>query len=107
MAPDPDAVGATDLTADQVRYVARLALLDLTEAEVERFTIQLGDVLHAADAMSELDLDDVPPTHHPLGLVNVLRPDEVRPSLDRDEVLAQAPAVEEHRFKVPPALGEE
>ena len=107
MAPDPDAASATELTPDQVRHIARLALLDLTDAEVERFATQLGDVLHTADAMSELDLDDVPPTHHPLGLVNVVRPDEIRPSLDRDEVLAQAPAVEDHRFKVPPALGED
>ncbi len=98
---------STDLTADQVRYVARLALLDLSDDEVELFTTQLGDVLHTADAMAALDLDSVPPTHHPLGMVNIFRPDEVRPSLDRDEVLAQAPEVEDHRFRVPPALGEE
>ena len=106
MSSDSDAVPA-DLTADQVRYVARLALLELTDAEVELFTTQLGNVLHTADAMGELDLADVPPTHHPLGMVNVFRSDEVRPSLDRDEVLGQAPEVEDDRFKVPPALGEE
>jgi aspartyl-tRNA(Asn)/glutamyl-tRNA(Gln) amidotransferase subunit C len=102
-----DEVPATELTAEQVRYVARLALLHLTDDEVERFTVQLGDVLHTADAMGALDLADVPPTHHPLGMVNVFRSDEVRPSLDRDEVLGQAPDVEDHRFKVPPALGDE
>ena len=96
-----------ELTAEQVRYVARLALLELTDDEVARFTVQLGDVLHTADAMGALDLDDVRPTHHPLGMTNVFRPDVVVPSLDRDEVLAEAPAVEDDRFKVPPALGEE
>ena len=54
-----------------------------------------------------LDLADVPPTSHPFELVNVLRPDVRRPTLDREEVLAQAPAVQDHRFRVPPVLGEE
>jgi len=86
--------------------VAKLALLDLSDAEIDRFTVQLGDVVATAQAMNELDLEGVEPTHHPLGLTNVARADEVRPSLDRDEVLAQAPEVEDDRFKVPPALGE-
>ena len=60
---------------------------------------------HAAD-VEALDLDDVPPTSHPYPLTNVLRDDVVTPSLDRAEVLAQAPDVEDHQFKVPPALGE-
>ncbi len=97
----------THLTRDEVAYVARLALLDLTDEEIEQFTVQLGDVLATADAMNELDLDDVEPTHHPLGLTNVFRPDVIVPSLDRDEVLAAAPDVEDDRFKVPPALGEQ
>ena len=86
--------------------MAKLALLDLSDAEIDRFTVQLGDVVATAQAMNELDLEGVEPTHHPLGLTNVARADEVRPSLDRDEVLAQAPEVEDDRFKVPPALGE-
>jgi aspartyl-tRNA(Asn)/glutamyl-tRNA(Gln) amidotransferase subunit C len=60
---------------------------------------------HAAD-VEALDVADVPPTAHPYPLRNVLRPDEPRPGLDRDEVLAQAPAVENGRFRVPPVLGE-
>ena len=55
---------------------------------------------HAAD-VAALDLADVEPTAHPLPLVNVLRPDEVRPGVDRAEVLAQAPAAEDGRFRVP------
>jgi len=89
-----------------VAHVAVLARLDLTEDELERFTGQLGAVLeHAAD-IAALDIADVPPTAHPLPLVNVLREDVPVPSLDRDEVLAQAPAVEDGRFKVPRILGE-
>jgi aspartyl-tRNA(Asn)/glutamyl-tRNA(Gln) amidotransferase subunit C len=89
-----------------VAHVARLARLELTDEELERFTDQLGAVLEHANDVAALDTSGVAPTAHPLPLRNVLRPDvEVR-SLDRDEVLAQAPAVEDHRFKVPPILGE-
>jgi aspartyl-tRNA(Asn)/glutamyl-tRNA(Gln) amidotransferase subunit C len=89
-----------------VAHVAHLARLSLTEEEIERFTAQLAAVLgHAAD-VAALDLSSVAPTAHPLPLVNVLRQDEERPSLDREEVLAQAPAAEDGRFKVPRILGE-
>src|SRR5918997_2454970 len=91
---------------DDVAHVARLARLDLTEDELDRFTGQLGAVLeHAAD-VAALDTSGVPPTAHPLPLVNVLRDDTVVPSLDPAEVLAQAPAVEDGRFRVPRILGE-
>jgi aspartyl-tRNA(Asn)/glutamyl-tRNA(Gln) amidotransferase subunit C len=94
------------ISTDDVAHVAKLARLSLTEDELATFTGQLDAVLdHAAD-VEALDLDDVPPTSHPYPLQNVLRDDEVRPSLDRDEVLAQAPDVEDHQFKVPPVLGE-
>lgn len=86
--------------------MARLARLDLTDDELERYTEQLGAVLeHAAD-VEALELADVPPTTHPYPLANVLRDDVVRPGVDRDEVLAQAPAAEDGRFRVPPILGE-
>jgi aspartyl-tRNA(Asn)/glutamyl-tRNA(Gln) amidotransferase subunit C len=95
------------LTKDDVAKVAQLARLELSDAELDTYTEQLAAVLdHAAD-VAALDLADVPPTAHPLPLENVLRADEVRPSLDRDEVLAQAPAVEDRRFRVPAILGEE
>ena len=95
------------LTRDDVAHVARLARLSLTDAELDTYTIQLGAVLDHADDVASLDLADVEPTAHPLPLVNVLRSDEVGPCLDRDEVLAQAPAVEDRRFRVPAILGEE
>ncbi|HUQ39203.1 MAG TPA: Asp-tRNA(Asn)/Glu-tRNA(Gln) amidotransferase subunit GatC [Acidimicrobiales bacterium] len=94
------------LSSDDVAHVARLARLDLTDAELDLFAEQLGAVLdHAAD-IEALDTEGVPPTAHPLHLENRLRDDVVRPSLDRDEVLAQAPAAEDGRFRVPPILGE-
>ena len=87
--------------------MARLARSHLTDDELDQFTDQLAAVLdHAAD-VEALDVDDVPPTAHPYPLANVLRDDVVAPTLDRDEVLAQAPAVEDGRFRVPPILGEE
>ena len=94
------------LTREEVAHVAALARLELSEEELELFTVQLAEVLeHAAD-VAALDLDGVAMTAHALAVTNVLRPDELRPVLDRDEVLAQAPSVEEHRFKVPRILGE-
>jgi aspartyl-tRNA(Asn)/glutamyl-tRNA(Gln) amidotransferase subunit C len=94
------------ISAREVAHVARLARLDLTDEELGQYTEQLGAVLeHFAD-VAALDLDGVPPTAHPLPLTNVLRPDVAEPCLDRDEVLAQAPAAEDGRFRVPRILGE-
>ena len=94
------------LSPDVVAHVARLARLDLSEEELALYTGQLAAVLdHAAD-VEALELDDVPPTQHPLPVVNVLRDDEPRPGLDRDEVLAMAPDAEGGRFRVPRILSE-
>jgi aspartyl-tRNA(Asn)/glutamyl-tRNA(Gln) amidotransferase subunit C len=94
------------ISRDDVAHVAHLARLALTDDELDRFTHQLDAVLdHAAD-VEALDLDDVAPTAHPFPLRNVLRADEVGVLVDRDEILAQAPAVEDHKFRVPPILGE-
>jgi aspartyl-tRNA(Asn)/glutamyl-tRNA(Gln) amidotransferase subunit C len=87
--------------------VARLARLALTDEELDTFTGQLAAVLDHARDVESLDVAGVPPTAHPLPLVNVLRPDVPVPSLDRGEVLGAAPAVEDDRFAVPPVLGEE
>jgi aspartyl-tRNA(Asn)/glutamyl-tRNA(Gln) amidotransferase subunit C len=89
-----------------VAHVAKLARLDITEAELATFTEQLAAVLdHAAD-VEALDTAGVPPTAHPLPLRNVFRADVPVPSLDRDEVLSQAPDVEDDRFRVPRILGD-
>ena len=94
------------ISREQVVHVARLARLALTEEELDRFTGQLGAVLEHVAGLEALDTAGVPPTAHPLPLVNVLRADVARPGLDRDEVLAQAPAAEDGRFRVPRILGE-
>lgn len=87
-------------------HVAQLARLRLSDEELDRFTSQLGAVLEHARDVEALDTEGVPPTAHPLPLANVLRDDTPVPSLDRAEVLAQAPAVEGDRFRVPRILGE-
>jgi aspartyl-tRNA(Asn)/glutamyl-tRNA(Gln) amidotransferase subunit C len=97
---------APRITPAEVAHVARLARLALTETELEEFTGQLAAVLdHAAD-VEALDTSGVPPTAHPLPLVNVLRDDVPQGGLDRGEILAQAPAAEDHRFRVPRIIGE-
>ena len=94
------------LTRDDVAHVAHLARLAITDEEIDLYTEQLAAVLeHAAD-VEALDTSGVPPTAHPLPITNVLRDDVVAPTLDRDEVLSQAPAIEDGRFKVPRILGE-
>lgn len=101
------AASGASLTREDVAHVARLARLRLTDDELDLYTEQLGKVLGHAGDIEALAIDDVPPMSHPYPLVNVLRPDVVGPTVDRDEVLAQAPAAEDRRFRVPPILGEE
>jgi aspartyl-tRNA(Asn)/glutamyl-tRNA(Gln) amidotransferase subunit C len=88
-------------------HVARLARLDLNDAELDEYTGQLASILEYAEDIAALDTDGVPPTAHPLPLRNVLRPDEARPGVDRDEILAAAPDAADGRFRVPPVLGEQ
>lgn len=96
---------ATDkITAGDVRHVARLARLDVTDDEVELFAGQLAAVLEHAEDVEALDTAGVAPTAHPLPLVNILRDDVPAAGVDRDEVLAMAPQVEDGRFRVPRIL---
>ena len=94
------------LRREDVAHVAKLARLSLSEAELDRFTEQLGQVLEHANDMNSLNLENVVATAHPFGLINVVRADEVGPSLDRDEVLAMAPDAQDGRFAVPRIMGE-
>jgi aspartyl-tRNA(Asn)/glutamyl-tRNA(Gln) amidotransferase subunit C len=90
------------ITREDVLHVAKLAELDLTEEEIGRLEVQLNDILAAVGKVSELDLSDVPPTSHPLAVVNAFRSDEPRPSLPLDDVFANAPDREGDYFRVPP-----
>ena len=84
-----------------VDHVARLARLALSEEERERMSAELTVILEHAEKIQALDLDDVEPTAHAVPLENVARPDEVTPSLSTEDALANAPEVEDGRFKVP------
>jgi aspartyl-tRNA(Asn)/glutamyl-tRNA(Gln) amidotransferase subunit C len=90
------------ISRDQVLHVARLAHLDLSDEEVERLTAELGAILDAVSKVSELDLDDVPPTSHPLALVNAWAEDVPHESLSLEDVFANAPEREGDLFRVPP-----
>ena len=89
-----------------VEDVAKLARLTMSEDELDKFTVQLSQVLDHASDMNALQLDDVVATAHPFGLINVVREDVARACLDHDEVMAMAPDAEDGRFAVPRILGE-
>jgi aspartyl-tRNA(Asn)/glutamyl-tRNA(Gln) amidotransferase subunit C len=100
-------VSDSPLNRAEVEHVAQLARLALTDDELDALTTELGAILGHAAQVSALDTAGVPPTAHPIPLVNVFRPDVARPGLPRDEVLAAAPDAEDGRFRVPRILGEE
>ncbi len=87
---------------EQLLHVAHLARLELREDEVERLESQLNDILEAVSKVSELDLSDVPPTSHPLEVVNVWDEDEPKACLTAEDALANAPERQGDFFKVPP-----
>ena len=92
------------ITRDEVLHVARLARLELADEKIERLTVQLGAILEAVGKVAELDLSNVPPTSHPLDLVNVWGEDEPHESLPLDQALANAPEREGDLFRVPPTV---
>jgi aspartyl-tRNA(Asn)/glutamyl-tRNA(Gln) amidotransferase subunit C len=94
------------LTRDDVRKVSLLARLLLSEDELDKMTEQLGQIVGYVDQLSELDTDDVQPMAHAVELVNVFAEDEVRPSLPREDALANAPKRDDECFRVPAVLGD-
>ena len=92
-----------EITVDEVRRVARLARLELTDDEVVTFQGQLSAILEAVSKVSELDLSDVPPTAHPLEIANAWAEDEPRACLPLDDVFANAPDRDGDYFRTPPA----
>lgn len=87
-----------------IAHVARLARLDLSEEDLEGYKSQLADILEHAARVQSLEGDPEVEASHPLRFENAYRDDEVRPSLDRDEVLAQAPESKDGYFVAPPAM---
>ncbi|WP_127489805.1 Asp-tRNA(Asn)/Glu-tRNA(Gln) amidotransferase subunit GatC [Paenibacillus ehimensis] len=92
------------ITVKDVEHVAALARLELSDSEKEQFTEQLNAILKYAEQLEQLNTDDVEPTSHAMPLVNVMREDEVRPSLPIEKVLLNAPDEEDGQIKVPAVL---
>jgi aspartyl-tRNA(Asn)/glutamyl-tRNA(Gln) amidotransferase subunit C len=90
----------------EVEKVSLLARLSLSDEELDRMTSQMGDILGYVDLLSELDTEQVEPMAHALEVANVLRDDAARPSLDREEALANAPHRDSECYLVPAVLGE-
>jgi aspartyl-tRNA(Asn)/glutamyl-tRNA(Gln) amidotransferase subunit C len=90
------------ISREQLLHVAHLARLELRDDELERLGAQLNDIIAAVGKVSELDLADVPPTSHPLDIVNVWGADEPHESLSLEDAPANAPEREGSSFKVPP-----
>jgi aspartyl-tRNA(Asn)/glutamyl-tRNA(Gln) amidotransferase subunit C len=95
------------ISREEVAHLARLARLAVTDEELDVFAGQLDVILGAVARVGEVAADDIPPTSHVVPLTNVLREDQPLPSIDRDAVLAAAPAAEDGRFRVPRILDEE
>jgi len=90
----------------EVAHLARLARLAVSEEELETFAGQLDLIIASVARVGEVAADDIPPTSHAVPVTNVLRPDELRPSLSPEDALAAAPAAEDGRFRVPRILDE-
>lgn len=96
----------TAITPDDVAHLAHLARLELTAEEREHYAGQLAAIVEAVARVSEVAAEDIAPMSHPIPITNVMRPDVITPGLTVDEALGQAPAVEDHRFRVPRILDE-
>jgi aspartyl-tRNA(Asn)/glutamyl-tRNA(Gln) amidotransferase subunit C len=93
------------ITRDEVLYVARLARLEVEEAATDKLAAQIGSILDYVDQLNQVDTAGVAPTSHALALTNAFREDAVRPHIDREAALANAPAQEEGCFLVPKIVG--
>jgi aspartyl-tRNA(Asn)/glutamyl-tRNA(Gln) amidotransferase subunit C len=93
------------ISEDQVRHVAMLARLGLTDEQVVALGVELNGILTQIDRISALDLEGIQPTAHAVAVTNVTRPDEVRPSLSREDVLRNAPEQQDGAFLIPKFQG--
>jgi aspartyl-tRNA(Asn)/glutamyl-tRNA(Gln) amidotransferase subunit C len=95
------------VTRKEVEHIAELARLKLTESELEEYTLQLNKILEYVEKLNELDTVNVKPLSHPVEGTNVFREDVVKPSINREEALKNAPSKDEEFFKVPKVIGGE
>lgn len=96
----------TNITKEQVKHVADLARLTITDEEAEKFTEDLGSIISHAEMLNELDTTDVEPMTHVLNLVNVLRKDEPVEWVTQEDALKNAPDQKNGQFRVPSILSE-
>ncbi len=94
-----------ELSRKEVLHIARLARLGLAETEIDRLGEQLSNILENFEVLKQVDTSNIPPTAQSITLQNVMRGDEVTPSLPPEEILANAPRKEEDFFKVRAVLG--
>jgi aspartyl-tRNA(Asn)/glutamyl-tRNA(Gln) amidotransferase subunit C len=99
-------MGLMAISREEVQKVSLLARLQLSEAELDTMTSQLGDILGYVELLGELDTENVEPMAHALDVANVFRDDQTKPSLDRDRALANAPNHDGECYRVPAVLGE-
>jgi aspartyl-tRNA(Asn)/glutamyl-tRNA(Gln) amidotransferase subunit C len=97
----------SEISTDQVRHLANLARIDLSESELTSLTSELSQIVESVAKVQEVAGPDVPATSHPVPLTNVFRDDAPRPSLTVEEALSGAPDREGDKFRVPPILDEE
>ncbi|MCL4458500.1 MAG: Asp-tRNA(Asn)/Glu-tRNA(Gln) amidotransferase subunit GatC [Chloroflexi bacterium] len=94
------------ISREQVEHVAHLARLGLTESEKERFSEQLSTILESMEILRQVDTKAIPPTAQVIPLLNVMRDDEACPSLPREQILANAPRLEEDYIRIMAVLEE-
>jgi len=102
----PRLLAMSDLSRDDVAHLAALARIDLSESELDHLAGELAVILESVATVSSAPIGDVEPMSHPMPIVNVTRPDEMRPSLTPEQALAMAPEAQEQRFAVPRILTE-
>ena len=94
------------ISREEVEKVSLLGRLLLSDDELDKMTTQLGDILQYMDLLSEVDTEKVEPMAHALDVSDVFRVDQIRPSIDRDEALANAPNRDDECYRVPAVLGD-
>jgi aspartyl-tRNA(Asn)/glutamyl-tRNA(Gln) amidotransferase subunit C len=95
------------ISLEEVEHIAKLARLQLTDEEKKRFQVELGKILEYFDQLKKLDTEKVPPMTHAVPIENVLREDQVKPSLPAEEALQNAPEKKDSYFQVPKVVGQD